>query len=68
MLNKEKMESKQEINTNQETLTKKKSNNINVIDDLKENNISEIPSLNKLFSNSIIMPNANVIYIILIIL
>ena len=68
MLNKEKMESKQEINTNQENLTKKKSNNINVIDDLKENNISEIPSLNKLFSNSIIMPNANVIYIILIIL
>jgi hypothetical protein len=62
------MESKQEINTNQENLTKKKSNNINVIDDLKENNISEIPSLNKLFSNSIIMPNANVIYIILIIL
>jgi len=57
------MESKQEINTNQETLTKKASNNINVIDDIKENNISEIPSLNKIFSNanSIIMPNVNVI-------
>ena len=57
------MESKQEINTNQETLTKKTSNNINVIDDIKENNISEIPSLNKIFSNanSIIMPNVNVI-------
>ena len=57
------MDSKQEINTNQETLTKKASNNINVIDDIKENNISEIPSLNKIFSNanSIIMPNVNVI-------
>ena len=57
------MESKQEINTNQETLTKKASNNINVFDDIKENNISEIPSLNKIFSNanSIIMPNVNVI-------
>ena len=61
------MESKQEINTNQETLTKKTSNNINAIDDIKENTISEIPSLNKIFSNanSIIMPNVNVIYIIL---
>ena len=61
------MESKQEINTNQETLTKKTSNNINAIEDIKENTISEIPSLNKIFSNanSIIMPNVNVIYIIL---
>ena len=61
------MESKQEINTNQETLTKKTSNNINAIDDIKENTISEIPSLNKIFSNanSIIMPNVNVIHIIL---
>ena len=58
------MEIKQEINTNQDTIAKKTSNNINATDDLKENTISEIPSLNKIFSNanSIIMPN--VIYII----
>ena len=61
------MEFKQETNTNQESMVKKTSNNANAADDLKENTISEIPSLNKIFSNanSIIMPN--VIYIILII-
>ena len=61
------MEFKQEINTNQDTIAKKTSNIINATDDQKENTISEIPSLNKIFSNanSIIMPN--VIYIILII-
>ena len=61
------MEFKQETNTNQESLVKKTSNNANATDDIKENTISEIPSLNKIFSNanSIIMPN--VIYIILII-
>ena len=61
------MEFKQETNTNQESMVKKTSNNANATDDLKENTISEIPSLNKIFSNanSIIMPN--VIYIILII-
>ena len=61
------MECKQEINTNQDNMSKKTSNNINATDDIKENTISEIPSLNKIFSNanSIIMPN--VIYIILII-
>ena len=58
------MEFKQEINTNQDTIAKKTSNNINATDDQKENTISEIPSLNKIFSNanSIIMPT--VIYII----
>ena len=58
------MEFKQEINTNQESMVKKTSNNANATDDIKENTISEIPSLNKIFSNanSIIMPN--VIYII----
>jgi short subunit fatty acids transporter len=61
------MEFKQETNTNQESMVKKTSNNANATDDIKENTISEIPSLNKIFSNanSIIMPN--VIYIILII-
>ena len=61
------MEFKQETNTNQESMVKKTSNNVNATDDIKENTISEIPSLNKIFSNanSIIMPN--VIYIILII-
>ena len=61
------MEFKQETNTNQESMVKKTSNNINATDDIKENTISELPSLNKIFSNanSIIMPN--VIYIILII-
>ena len=61
------MEFKPEINTNQESMVKKTSNNINATDDIKENTISELPSLNKIFSNanSIIMPN--VIYIILII-
>jgi len=61
------MEFKQETNTNQESMVKKMSNNANATDDIKENTISEIPSLNKIFSNanSIIMPN--VIYIILII-
>ena len=59
------MEFKQETNTNQESMVKKTS--ANATDDIKENTISEIPSLNKIFSNanSIIMPN--VIYIILII-
>ncbi len=58
------MEFKQESNTNQDTIAKKTSNNINATDDQKENTISEIPSLNKIFSNanSIIMPT--VIYII----
>ena len=58
------MEFKQETNTNQESMVKKTSNNANATDDIKENTISEIPSLNKIFSNanSIIMPN--VIYII----
>jgi len=61
------MEFKQETNTNQESMVKKTSNNANATDDIKENTISEIPSLNKIFSNanSIIMPN--VIYINLII-
>ena len=61
------MEFKQETNTNQESMVKKTSNNANTTDDIKENTISEIPSLNKIFSNanSIIMPN--VIYINLII-
>jgi len=61
------MEFKQETNTNQESMVKKTLNNANATDDIKENTISEIPSLNKIFSNanSIIMPN--VIYIILII-
>ena len=61
------MEFKQETNTNQESMVKKTSNNANATDEIKENTISEIPSLNKIFSNanSIIMPN--VIYIILII-
>ena len=61
------MEFKQETNTNQELMVKKTSNNAKETDDIKENTISEIPSLNKIFSNanSIIMPN--VIYIILII-
>ena len=53
------MEFKQETNTNQESMVKKMSNNANATDDIKENTISEIPSLNKIFSNanSIIMPN-----------
>jgi len=61
------MEFKQETNTNQESMVKKTLNNANAADDIKENTISEIPSLNKIFSNanSIIMPN--VIFINLII-
>ena len=53
------MESKPELNSNQDPLSKKTSNNINLNEDMKENNISEIPSINKIFSNanSIIMPN-----------
>ena len=52
------MEIKPEINLNQEPSLKKASNN-NIIEDIKENNISEIPSINKIFSNanSIILPN-----------
>ena len=58
------MEFKQETNTNQESMVKKTSNNANATDDIKENTISEIPSLNKIFSNanSIIMPNVIYIY------
>ena len=58
------MELKPDLNTNQDPLSKKTSNNININEDIKENNISEIPSINKIFSNanSITMPN--VIYII----
>ena len=58
------MEFKQETNTNQESMIKKTSNNANATDDIKENTISEIPSLNKIFSNanSIIMPNVIYIY------
>ena len=52
------MESKPEMNPNQELLTKKSSNNNNNNEEVKENTISEIPSLNKLYSNaSIIFPN-----------
>lgn len=52
------MEPKLEMNLNLD-LTKKTSNNNNLNEDLKENNISEIPSINKIFSGagSIIMPN-----------
>ena len=61
------MEFKQETNTNQESMVKKTSNNANATDDIKENTISEIPSLNKIFSNANSIINLNVIYIILII-
>jgi len=53
------MEVKSDMNPNQEPITKKASNNFTINEDLKENNISEIPPINKIFSNtnSIIMPN-----------
>ena len=57
------MEYKQESNSNQQDLPQKKiSNTFLTNDENKENTISEIPSLNKLYSNaSIIIPN--VIYL-----
>jgi hypothetical protein len=53
------MEVKSDMNPNQEPIIKKASNNFTINEDLKENNISEIPPINKIFSNtnSIIMPN-----------
>jgi len=58
------MEFKLESNKNQDILTKKPSINININEEIKENNISEIPSINKIFSNanSIILPNV-ILYI-----
>ena len=66
------MEIKQEMNNiNQEQLTKKSSNpsnntNLNINEEIKESTISEMTSINKIFSNanSIIMPNV-ILYIIL---
>ena len=66
------MEIKPEMNNvNQEQLTKKSSNpsnntNLNINEEIKESTISEITSINKIFSNanSIIMPNV-ILYIIL---
>ena len=57
------MEFKPESTSNQqEQLSKKISNTFNTLDDNKENTISEIPSLNKLYSNaSIIIPNVIII-------
>ena len=52
------MEFKPESTSNQQEPPKKISNTILTNDDNKENTISEIPSLNKLYSNaSIIFPN-----------
>ena len=53
------MEFKPESTSNQQDLTQKKeSNTFLTNDENKENTISEIPSLNKLYSNaSIIFPN-----------
>ena len=58
-------------NINQEQLTKKSSNpsnntNLNINEEIKESTISEMTSINKIFSNanSIIMPNV-LLYIIL---
>ena len=53
------MEFKPESASNQQDLTQKKvSNTFLTNDENKENTISEIPSLNKLYSNaSIIFPN-----------
>ena len=58
-------------NVNQEQLTKKSSNpsnntNLNINEEIKESTISEMTSINKIFSNanSIIMPNV-ILYIIL---
>ena len=67
-----KMEIKPEMNNvNQEQLTKKSSNpsnntNLNINEEIKESTISEMTSINKIFSNanSIIMPNV-ILYIIL---
>ena len=55
------------MNSNQEPLNKKTSNNFTINDDLKENNISEIPPINKIFSNtnSIILPNVILILYII---
>ena len=66
------MEIKPEMNNvNQEQLTKKPSNpsnntNLNINEEIKESTISEMTSINKIFSNanSIIMPNV-ILYIIL---
>jgi hypothetical protein len=66
------MEIKPEMNNvNQEQLTKKSSNpsnntNLNINEEIKESTISEMTSINKIFSNanSIIMPNV-ILYIIL---
>ena len=66
------MEIKPEMNNiNQEQLTKKSSNpsnntNLNINQEIKESTISEMTSINKIFSNanSIIMPNV-ILYIIL---
>jgi hypothetical protein len=66
------MEIKTEMNNvNQEQLTKKSSNpsnntNLNINEEIKESTISEMTSINKIFSNanSIIMPNV-ILYIIL---
>ena len=66
------MEIKPEMNiVNQEQLTKKSSNpsnntNLNINEEIKESTISEMTSINKIFSNanSIIMPNV-ILYIIL---
>ena len=57
------MEIKPESNPIQDLLIKKPSNNININEEIKENNISEIPSIIKNFSNanSIIMPNVIII-------
>jgi hypothetical protein len=61
------MEIKPDMNSNQEPLNKKTSNNFTINDDLKENNISEIPPINKIFSNtnSIILPNVILILYII---
>jgi len=61
------MEFKPESTSNQQDLTQKKvSNTFLTNDENKENTISEIPSLNKLYSNaSIIFPNVSKIFIII---
>ena len=61
------MEFKPESTSNQQDLTQKKvSNTFLTNDENKENTISEIPSLNKLYSNaSIIFPNVIKIFIII---
>ena len=56
------MELKPEMNPNQELITKKSSNNNNNNEEVKENTISEIPSLNKIFSNANSIIGLNVRY------